>query len=85
MKMGWVCRTCGNIESMDNVYCTQCGSKRPEALWTCSNCGSSGLPVEWNYCIFCGRERRFSKEVEEWLDEAIIKVRNFIEELSSAH
>lgn len=79
--MSWVGPICENSEPADNFFCTQCGSKKPVMIWTCSYCNTSGLSDEWEYCIFCGAER--IKIDIEWLERTIEKVREYIKMLAS--
>ena len=51
-ETGWQCPQCGTVNSGN--YCTECGSKKPEAV-ICPNCGEQyPADTSFKFCANCG-------------------------------
>lgn len=53
----WVCQ-CGANNLTISKFCTQCGTRRPEAnsKWVCLNCNAENLPTA-KFCDQCGKAK----------------------------
>jgi serine/threonine protein kinase len=63
-KTSWTCKICGQKIPRVYSFCTNCGAKRSEEGWICSNCSKNVPYDEYAYCIYCGAKKTISIKVK---------------------
>jgi serine/threonine protein kinase len=61
----WSCGVCAHRVDEHYLFCTNCGSPRPDRGWFCEKCGKKVEYSKYLFCVHCGAPKAFTKTDEE--------------------